>query len=53
MRKIVHTDNRDFKQELRKDERLLDSLLSRVRQQSKSFMGDYSPDPAWWLNERL
>ncbi len=31
MRKIVHTDNRDFKQELRKDERLLDSLLSRVR----------------------
>jgi hypothetical protein len=28
---IVHTDNREFKQELRKDEKLLDSLLSRVR----------------------
>jgi len=28
---IVHTDSRDFKQELRKDERLLDSLLIRVR----------------------
>lgn len=28
---IVHTDHREFKQELRKDERLLNSLLSRVR----------------------
>jgi hypothetical protein len=28
---IVHTDNREFKQELRKDEKLLDSLLSHVR----------------------
>jgi len=28
---IVHTDHREFKQELRKDERLLDSLLSRLR----------------------
>jgi hypothetical protein len=28
---IAHTDHREFKQELRKDERLLDSLLSRLR----------------------
>ena len=28
---IAHTDHREFKQELRKDERLLNSLLSRVR----------------------
>lgn len=28
---IVHTDHREFKLELRKDERLLNSLLSRVR----------------------
>jgi len=28
---IAHTDHRVFKQDLRKDERLLDSLLSRVR----------------------
>jgi hypothetical protein len=28
---IVHTDNREFRQELREDEKLLDSLLSRVR----------------------
>ena len=31
LNEIVHTDNREFKQELRKDEKLLDSLLSRVR----------------------
>lgn len=29
---IVHTDHREFKQELRKDERLLNSLLTRVRE---------------------
>lgn len=29
---IVHTDHREFKQELRKDERLLNSLLRRVRE---------------------
>jgi hypothetical protein len=31
LNEIAHTDNREFKQELRKDEKLLDSLLSRVR----------------------
>jgi len=31
MHEIAHTDHREFKQELRKDERLLDSLLSRLR----------------------
>lgn len=28
---IAHTEHREFKQELRKDERRLDSLLIRVR----------------------
>jgi hypothetical protein len=28
---IAHTDHREFKKELRKDEGMLDSLLSRVR----------------------
>lgn len=32
LNEIFHTDNREFKQELRKDEKLLDSLLSRVRE---------------------
>jgi hypothetical protein len=31
LNEIVHTDNREFKRELRKDERLLDLLLSRLR----------------------
>ena len=31
LNEIAHTDSREFKQELRKDEKLLDSLLSRVR----------------------
>lgn len=31
LNEIVHTDNREFKQELRKDEKLLESVLSRVR----------------------
>lgn len=31
LNEIAHTDNREFKQELRKDEKMLDSLLSRVR----------------------
>ncbi len=31
MNEIAHTDHREFKQELRKDERLLDSLVSRLR----------------------
>jgi hypothetical protein len=53
LNEVVRTDNREFRQELREDEKLLDSLLSRVQQQSKNFMCDYSSDPAWWLNERL
>lgn len=31
LNEIAHTDHREFKQELRKDERLIDSLLNRVR----------------------
>ena len=31
LNEIAHTDNREFKQELRRDEKMLDSLLSRVR----------------------
>jgi len=31
LKKIAHTDHREFKQGLRKNERLLDSLLSRLR----------------------
>ncbi len=31
LKEIAHTDHREFKQELRKDEKLLDSMLSRLR----------------------
>jgi hypothetical protein len=31
LKEIAHTDHREFKQGLRKNERLLDSLLSRLR----------------------
>ncbi len=31
LKEIAHTDRRDFKQGLRKDEKLLDSVLSRLR----------------------
>ena len=31
LKEITHTDHREFKQGLRKNERLLDSLLSRLR----------------------
>ena len=31
LKEITHTDHREFKQGLRKDERLLESLLGRLR----------------------
>jgi hypothetical protein len=31
LNEIAHTDRREFKQELRKDEEVLDSLVSRLR----------------------
>jgi hypothetical protein len=31
LNEIAHTDNREFKQGLRKDEKLLDSLIGRLR----------------------